>query len=172
MLEAMLARGGLTEAMSLFPSGLGSLAQAAAAIAAELKVVVAAGAEAKSEAFVERTGNLIEAVAAFAIRPDQNEFEATRRALSDYADLNDEAVAILKEGGRDARALSRVLERERSKLFGLVTQVGGSSDRLSTVQLRIQDILDHSRNVALVLQVNNQRQSTEHLAQIGCGPRS
>lgn len=166
VLEAMLARGGMTEALSLFPSALASFAQSAAAVAANVRTAANMDAEGNAEAVIEGAGNLVRIVGAFALYHEQNELDSTRRALSDFTNLSDKAAEILKASGLDTRALLRPLERERSKLFGLVTQVGGSSERLNRVQLRIQNILDHSRNTAEVLTTSNQRKSRDNLAQI------
>lgn len=166
VLEAMLARGGLTEALSLLPSTLGAFAQASAALAAELRLVNVEGAEAKSAALAERTGNIIEIVGTLAASTDRTQFEATRKAVSDFADLADDAASALKAGGTDVRNLLRALERERSKLFRFVTQVGGSTDRLARVHRQIQDVLEHSRGAALLLRQNNQNRSNAHLALI------
>lgn len=166
VLEAMLARGGLTEAVSLFPSALGAFASASATLAVNLRGAAVEGAEGKSNQLMERSGALIEMIGSFALNPDRSDFESTRRAISMFADLADDAAALLKADGRNACALLRAVERERSKLFGLVTQVGGSSSRLNTVQKRVQEILDMSRNTAQLLMLNNQQQSREHLSQI------
>jgi methyl-accepting chemotaxis protein len=166
VLEAMLARGGMTEALSLFPSALASFAQSAAAVAANVRTSATMDAEANAEAIIEGAGNLVRTVGSFAINPEQNELEGTRRALSNFSDLIDQAAAILKTTGQDTRSLIHPLERDRSKLFGLVTQVGGSSERLARVHLRIQNILDHSRTTAQVLTTNSQKLSRDHLDQI------
>ncbi len=166
VLEAMLARGGLTEALSLIPSTLAAFTQAAMGIAANLRTADVEGAELKSGAIVERTGNIIEVVGAFAGKPESSSFESTRKSVSDYADLIDEAAALLKAAGKDTRTLPRALERERSKLFRFVTQVGGSIDRLESVGARLQNIFDHSRSSAQLLRQNNQSRASEHLALI------
>jgi len=49
VLEAMLARGGLTEAISLIPSTLGALAQAATELSSNLRAIHIAGADAKAD---------------------------------------------------------------------------------------------------------------------------
>ena len=166
VLEAMLARGGMTEAISLFPASLASFAQASAALSIKLRMAPVAEAEAKSEALIARSGEILDLVGSFALNPVNNRFESTRRALSDFGDLGDEAAAFLKAGGLTIRNPTRELERERSKLFGLVTQVGGSSSRLSAIQARVQDILDHSRMTAQRLSLENQQQARENLSQI------
>ncbi len=164
VLEAMLARGGLTEAVSLVPGALASFAQTAMAVATELRTVVPAGPEA--HALMERSGDVIARVGTFALSPAADGFEPTRQSISAFSDLTDAAAATLKAGGVNPRALLRALERDRSKLFGIVTQVGGSSSRLQAVQNRLQDILSLSRGTAERLMLDNQQQSREHLAQI------
>jgi methyl-accepting chemotaxis protein len=166
VLEAMLARGGLTEAISLFPSATASFTEAAAAISIKLRTVPVANAEAMSEALFKRAGELLAIIGSYALDPDNDKFESTRRALSEFGDLGNEAEAILKSSGQNAPNLTRALERERSKLFGLVTQVGGSSSRLKAVQARVQVILDDSHIAAQRLLLENQQQSRENLSQI------
>ncbi|MCF8477247.1 MAG: methyl-accepting chemotaxis protein [Pseudolabrys sp.] len=166
VLEAMLARGGMTEAISLFPSTLASFAKAASALSIKLRMVPVAEAEAKSEALIQRSGELLNLVGSFALNPDSERFEKTRQAISNFGDFGGEVAAVLKAGGQTAPKPTRQLERERSKLYGLVTQVGGSSSRLNTVQIRIQNILDHSSTTAQRLLLENQQQTRENLAQI------
>jgi methyl-accepting chemotaxis protein len=166
VLEAMLARGGLTEAISLIPSTLGALAQAATELSSNLRATNVAGADAKAEEIAQRTATIIEVVGTFGGKPERSTFESTRKAVSDYSDLIDDATVMLKAAGKDARTLPRAVERERSKLFRFVTQVGGSTERLVNVNLRLQDIFDHSRSTALLLKRNNHSKSIEHLALI------
>lgn len=166
VLEAMLARGGLTEAISLFPSATASFTQAAAAISTKLRTLPDAAAEAKSDALFQRAGELLEIIGSFTLDPGQDKFEGARRALSDFGDLSSDAEAVLKSSGANAPTLTRALERERSKLFGLVTQVGGSSSRLNAVQARVQVILDESHIAAQRLLLDNQLKSQENLSQI------
>ncbi len=166
VLEAMLARGGLTEAISLFPSATASFTQAAAAISTKLRTAPDAAGEAKAEALFKHAGELLEIVGAYALNPDNDKFEGVRRTVSDFGDLSSDAEDVLKSSGQAAPNLTRALERERSKLFGLVTQVGGSLSRLKTVQARVQAILDNSHITAQRLLLENQQQSQENLYQI------
>ncbi len=53
-------------------------------------------AEANAEAIIEGAGNLVRVVGSFALNPEQDELEGTRRALSDFTDLTDQAAEILK----------------------------------------------------------------------------
>lgn len=163
VLGAMLARGGMTEAVSLLPS---SLAQFSEATSAAVAVLSSLTTEPGHDRLVSDAARVMEAVGRLAVRFDPAAVDPTRRAITDFSDRIEELAAQLISSGKDARTVPRALERARAKLFGFVTQIGGSADRLDIIQRKIQAILDHSRETAAQLTIGNQRRSNEYLALI------
>lgn len=166
VLATMLARGNITEARFLIPAALGSFAEAAMRLTAHLRSAGIEGAITKSDQFSQAAGHLIEMVDNYAGSADKEQFDPTRRLVSNFSDLVDDAITTLKAAEKDTRNLSRDMERARSKLFGLVTQLGGASDRFEELQARVADILDHAQHSATLLQSDNQLRSSERLGRI------
>jgi methyl-accepting chemotaxis protein len=166
VLATMLARGNITEAHLLLPSALGSFAEAAARLTAHLRSSGIDGSVTKADQFSQEAGHVIEAVGTYAGSAGKAQFDPTRRLVSNFSDLADDAMSILKAGGKETRNLSRDMERARSKLFGLVTQLGGASERFDDLQARVAEILGHAQRAASLLQADNQARSVERLARI------
>jgi methyl-accepting chemotaxis protein len=166
VLATMLARGNITEARLLFPSALGAFADAASHLAAQLRSAGVDGALTKADQFSQQMGHVIENVAAYAGATDQAQFDPTRRLVSNFSDLADDTIETLKASGKETRTLSRDMERARSKLYGLITQLGGASERFESLRLRVADVLAHAQHAASLLQSDNQVRSAERLARI------
>lgn len=166
VLATMLARGNITEARLLFPAALGTFTEASIRLAAHLRGAGIEGSITKADQFSQEAGHLIEMVSTFAGTADMATFDATRRLVSNFSDLADDAVATLKAAGKDTRQLSRDIERARSKLFGLTTQLGSASERFASLKARVTDILVHAQTVAGLLQADNQVRSSDRLARI------
>lgn len=166
VLATMLARGNITEARQLMPAALGAFAEAAARLTAHLRSSEAEGTVTKADQFAQEAGHLIDVVGTYAGSADKAQFDPTRRLVSNFADLADNVLATLKVAGIDTRNLSRDTERTRAKLFGLVTQLGGASDRFDSLKADVADILAHAQQAASLLQTENRTRSGERLARI------
>ena len=166
VLPAMLARGGLTDVLSLIPSTLSSFSEAAMRLSADLLAIGAVGSEDMANELSKRGGALVEGVAGLGVRSDPAHADQTRQALSSYADLIDQAAAMLKANGKDARSLPRALEQERSKLYGYTMQLGASAERLDTLHGKVDAVLNDARRAAAILQSENRARSVEQLADI------
>ena len=166
ILGAMLARGNITEARQIMPSAIAAFTEAAAQFAVELRSLSTSEADAEANRFLRRTGAVIEQIGMYASTADTALFEETRSQLSAFADLSDQAAAMLKAAGRDARTPARDMERARSKLFGLVTQLGSAAERFETLRQRADDILSHAAQAAALLKDSNNAQSKERLDRI------
>lgn len=164
-LAAMLARGNITDVRYLMPSALASFSVAASQTFAGLRQ---AGPEASvaADKFIDQTSRTIDLIGAFAANPRLSDLETTRGVITGFSDAIDEAVPALKASGADARGLSRALEKERSKLFGLVMQLGASVERYDTVRGKVSNILDHAGAAAQFLKSENKLRSNERLARI------
>jgi methyl-accepting chemotaxis protein len=159
--DAVIARGNITDTLALFPSSLIDFADAAAQFSANLRLIDSPDAEAKAEAVSQRAREIVDMVAALTSSAELIEFEKVRRTLSHFSDLNDEATPVLRAGGKDARGLSRALERGRSKLYGLVTQYGASVERFATVRTRLAQMFDHARSAAQTLKSEGELRTSQ-----------
>lgn len=166
VLATMLARGNITEARLLLPSTLGTFADAAGRVAAHLRSIGVEDAAIKADRFSQEAGHVIEMVAAYAGTAEKAQFDPTRRLVSNFSDLADDAVATLKAAGQETRNLARDMERARAKLFGLVTQVGGASERFEALQAHVGQIVSHAQHAASLLQADNKLRSDERLVRI------
>ncbi len=166
ILGAMLARGNITEAQQLMPSAIAAFSETAAHVAIALKGLSTADADAQAGRFLRRAGTLAEQVGTYAIGADPALFDEARNQVSAFADLTDQAVALMKAAGRDYRTLERDMERARSKLYGLVTQLGSASERFETLQKKTDDILSHAGQAAALLKASNNVQAKAQLDRI------
>jgi methyl-accepting chemotaxis protein len=166
VLATMLARGNITEARLLIPGALGSFAEAAMRLTAHLRGAGIDGAITKADQFSQAAGHLIEIVDTYAGSTDKAQFDPARRLVSNFSDLAVDATATLKAGGKETRNLSRDMERTRSKLFGLVTQLGSASERFESLTAHVAGILEHAQHSASVLQSDNQLRSNARLVRI------
>jgi methyl-accepting chemotaxis protein len=166
ILAAMLARGNITETHLLLPSALGVFADAAMRLTAQLRETGLSGAAGRADGFAQDAARVVEMVSNFGATADQALFDRTRQQISNFSDRVDEGIALLKSAGADTRTIGRDIERARSKLFGLVTQLGGASERFGALQKRVDGILSDARRAGTLLQVGNQAQARERLARI------
>lgn len=166
VLATMLARGNITEARLLIPAATGTFSETAARVAAHLHGAGVDGAMTKADRFAQEAGHLVEKVLAYAESTDKTQFDPTRGLVSNFSDLADDAITTLKAAGKETRNLARDMERARSKLFGLITQLGGASERFDALQGRVAEILGHARHAASLLQNDNRIRSDERLARI------
>ncbi len=98
----------------------------------------ATDAEEPADRFIRRASAVIERAGLYANEADPALFEETRSHVSAFGDLIDQGAATLKAAGADSRTLSRDMERARSKLYGLVTQLGGASERFENLRAQIR----------------------------------
>lgn len=166
VLGTMLARGNITEAQQLMPSALAAFAQASTQFAIRLRSMSAADAEEQANRFIRRAGAVIEQAGMYASTADPALFEETRNHVSAFSDLIDQSAATLKTDGTDSRTLSRDMERARSKLYGLVTQLGSASERFENLRHKSDDVLAHASQAAGLLKANNDAQSKQRLDRI------
>jgi methyl-accepting chemotaxis protein len=166
VLATMLARGNITESHQMLPSMLGSFAEAAATFAMRLRSLPDQDAPAKAEQFAARSGQLTQTVLAYAAAPDPGTFEATRKAVSGFADEIEAGVQTFKAAGVSTRTISREIESARSKIYGAVMQLGSSSDRFGKLQASVTNVLTHAQAAARVLKVQSEERSNGLLDRI------
>ncbi|MGE0565650.1 MAG: methyl-accepting chemotaxis protein [Pseudolabrys sp.] len=166
VLATMLARGNITESRLLFPAALGAFSETAARVGGQLRSVGSDDATKKADEFLQQASQIVERITGYSGSADAKQFEPTRGLISGFSDHADQAIAILKNAGQETRKLSRDMERARSQLFGLTTQLGGASDRFETLQPKVAEILDHAREVASLLKSDNKIRSDERLSRI------
>lgn len=166
VLGAMLARGNITEAQHLMPSAMGEFAQAAAQFAGLLQRLTGRDAQEQTDRFIRRTGEVIEQVGLYANSADPLLFEEARSQVSAFGDLIDQGAATLKAAGAESRVPARDMERARSKLYGLVTQLGSASERFENLRRKSDEILAHTSQAAALLKTDNNAQSRQRLDRI------
>jgi len=166
VLATMLARGNITESHQMLPSMLGGFAEATATFAMRLRTLPDLDAAARTERFTAQAGGLIQVVLSYAAAPDAGTFEATRSAVSGFADEIEGNLQAFKAAGMSTRTIGREIESARSKVYGAVMQLGSSSHRFAQQQARVTTILNHVQAAARVLKVQSEARSSALLEQI------
>ena len=147
----MLARGNITEAQLLLPSALASFAEVSMQMSAGLGGLAAADAVPLNATFSQQASALLDAAGSYASQLDKAQFESVRQVISDFSDQIEKSARALKSAGQDGRALERSMERSRSKIYGLVMQLGAATDRFDTLGAQVTGILDEARQAAATL---------------------
>lgn len=166
VLGAMLARGNITEAQHLMPSAIAEFAGTASQFAGHLRRLPGSEANEQADRFTRRASDVIEQVGLYATNADGTLFEEARNQVSAFSDLIDQGAASLKAAGAESRTPSRDMERARSKLYGLVTQLGGASERFDDLRKKSDEILAHASQAASLLKTDTNAQSKERLDRI------
>lgn len=166
VLATMLARGNITESHQMLPSMLGSFAEAAATFTMRLRALPDQDATAKAEQFAARAGQLTQTVLSYAATPDTGAFEASRAAVSRFADEIETGLQAFKAAGVNTRTTAREIESARSKIYGAVMQLGSSSERFEKLQAGVTNVLNHAQAAARVLTVQGEERSNGLLDRI------
>jgi methyl-accepting chemotaxis protein len=166
VLATMLARGNITESHQMLPSMLGGFAEAAATFTMRLRSLPVDDAAVRAEQFAAQAGRLTQAVLSYAATPDPAGFEATREAVSRFADEIEWGLHAFKAAGVSTRTTAREIESARSKIYGAVMQLGSSSERFEKLQAKLMNVFDHAQAAARVLKVQNETRSSGLLDRI------
>ncbi|MEI8144970.1 MAG: HAMP domain-containing methyl-accepting chemotaxis protein, partial [Alphaproteobacteria bacterium] len=159
--DALIARSNLADTQALFPATLAEFSGAAATLASGLARAEDPAAQAHGKAIAAQATQIIATISAFLREGGEAKADEARRALGQLTDAIDQAGRMLRAAGQDGRTMSRMTERERARLTGLVNQQSASTERSKAVVKDLESLLTVGRSGAERLRDKAARDTAE-----------